>query len=377
LLQRKYTILSKFLTVGVSDTHFGLSVHGHENPVTGLHTQTEDIFKAYQESIDYALKNKASLFIHSGDVFDKKVVNQTVVNQFYKQTKQLTDAGIPVVVLQGNHDASQYIQIKNGLDIAGTIGVDNFYVTRGGGIIDLDFVQIVTVSYWNGPEEVAEELNKYAKQVDWTRPAILVVHLQIEYADFPGAFMADLEFIPLAALTSHPWSFIQAGHIHKHQKLNVEPPAYYVGSLTRCNFAEEKDPKGFIAYEISGTKLSNIKFIEVDCRKYLTFKGTMSDLKSHMENSSFDFSKYIIKLIIDDANEPIDDAFIKEKFASAYKVIIQKDARRTTLTKIDALAGIGLEDYLNKYFEKDEEKIELLSLVKELRQLDEVKAVER
>ena len=44
-------------------------------------------------------------------------------------------------------------------------------------------------------------------------------------------------------------------------------PAYYVGSLTRCNFAEEKDPKGFIAYEISGTKLSDIKLIEVDCEK--------------------------------------------------------------------------------------------------------------
>lgn len=363
-----------FKTIHVTDTHFGLETHGVDNPDTGLNTRTEDAFQAFDQMINYAQLNNVNLVIHSGDVFNTKTVNQTVVNAFYSRLKALADAGIDVFILQGNHDASKYLQRKNGLDIANTLDLNRIHVTRGGGILDLGYVQIVTVSYWKTPEEIAQEISDHAQNVDWKRPAILVAHLQVEYADFPGSFKHDLPFVPLAALTSHPWTYVALGHIHKPQTLNENPPVLYGGSLVRCSASEEKDKKGFWTFDVIGTKCENLQQVEVSCLRFVTFRGTISQLKTLMEGKQPDLRSCIVRLVIDETDEPIDEAFIKEKFGSAFKCIISKESKEKISTKIAASAGLSLQAYVNNYFEQDADKDELIALVEELRSLEEAKA---
>jgi len=364
-----------FKFIHVTDTHFGLETHGTENPLTGLNTRAEDGLQAFDQMIDFAIVNDIKFVVHSGDVFNTKTVNQTVVNAFYERILRLSREGIKVFILQGNHDASRVLQRKNGLDLANVVDIPGVTVTRGGDYYDFQDIQIVTVSYWNTAEEIAQQINDLAKRIDWKRPAILVVHLQIEYANFPGSFKADLPFTPLAALTSHPWTYVAAGHIHKPQKLNENPPVYYGGSLVRCSAAESNDPKGFMVIEVEGTKAVNIYQQEVDCLKFVTLKGTMAKIKSIMEGRNGDFSKVIVRLKIEESEDPIDDAFIKEKFGSAFKYTIEKESATKVQSRVVASAGISMEAYLQSYFEKDDDKDELIALIEELRHEDEVVAV--
>jgi hypothetical protein len=93
-----------------------------------------------------------------------------------------------------------------------------------------------------------------------------------------------------------------------------------------------------------------------------------------MEHKTPDLSMAIVRLIINETDEPIDDGFIKEKFGNAFKCIISKEAKeKTNVLKISASDGLTLQAYVNNYFENDTDKDELFTLIEELRILEDVK----
>ena len=370
-------MLDKFRFAHVSDTHFGLNSLGTDMP-NGLNSRTMDGFQAFDELIDYAIKNNLKLIVHSGDVLNTKVVNQSVVNNFYARIKRLSNANIPIYILQGNHDSSRVLENLNGLDLATTLQLPNVYVSRGNDdVLDLGFIQIASVSYWMTSEEIEQKISAMAVTIDWTRPAILVVHLQIQYADFPGSFKEDLPFTPLTILTAHPWTYIAAGHIHKQQQLNADPPAYYAGSLTRCTFAEEHDPKGFNIVTVNGTKATSIKQHEVNCLKMLTLKGSMSYIRDLINDASPSaFKDVIVRCIVDEAQEAIDEKYLKDKFQRAFKVVISKLPKPSILKPVRGGNLLSMGDALLHYFKDDPDKGALGVLFLEL-QLQNEKILER
>lgn len=359
--------------VSISDTHFGISTDGHDNELTGLPTRTEDGLQALDQVINFIIDNKVKLLIHSGDIFDTKTVNQNVINAFYERLKRLSDADVNTYLLFGNHDISSRPTRKSGLEIAKIFDLPNVFVTRGGEILDLGWVQIASVSYWNDIIEISNEVDKVASIIDWTRPAILTVHLQIEYANFPGSFKEDLPFVPLNALIRHPWKFVQAGHIHKPQVLNESPFLFYVGSLTRHSFAEEKDPKGFWLSAVNGNSVHTPVQMLVDCLKMLTLKGTMHDIRAALEGkNSTDFKSTIVRVtIMETEKEDIDTKFLKTIFAEAFKLRILKEPKTKELKKMDAAGLNTLNQYAEKYFDKEPRKNELMALLEEIKKIEE------
>jgi DNA repair exonuclease SbcCD nuclease subunit len=363
-----------FKFIHVTDTHFGLATFGVENVLSGLNTRAEDGFSAFDQLIDYAITNKIKLIVHSGDVFNTKTISQTVVNAFYERAKRISDAGIDFYILQGNHDASRILVNRNGLDLANILELPHVYVTRGNGpLIDLGYIQLCSVSYWATSEEIEAQIALYAQEIDWSRPAVLVVHLQIEYANFPGSFKEDLQFTPLALLTSHPWTYVAAGHIHKPQLIADEPPVYYGGSLVRCSFAEEKDKKGFNVISVDGVKATEIKKQPVNCLKMLTLKGNMTYFREGLTDVNPDnFENVIIRCIIDETEEVIDEKFLRTTFAKAFKAIIQKEKKPNEVARMDRGGNLtNMQDALKLYFKDEPDIQDLFALIEELKNSEE------
>lgn len=371
--------MDTFNFIHVTDTHFGLDTYGTEDPITGLNTRAQDGLQAFDQLIDHAIKKDIKLVIHSGDVFNTKSISQSIVNAVYARIKRLIDAGIDVMILQGNHDASQVLERKNGLDLANTLGIEKLYVTRGGDFFDLGYIQICSVSYWHDTEKIAEEIQSFADRIDWKRPAVLVVHLQVEYANFPGCFKDNLHFTPLSLLTSHPWNYVAMGHIHKPQKLHSHPPVYYGGSLVRCSFAEEDDPKGFMQITINHGETMLIEQHPVKCLKMLTLRGTMSDIKAQLDKATNPevFKQCLVRCIVDISEEPLDEKYLKAKMSMAFKLIITKETKKTAHVRIDSNQLTSMQTALESYFKDDPDCKELLSLVNDLRQYQEGLKLER
>ena len=85
------------LILHVSDTHLGAMPYG-------LISRARDIYEAFRETIDIALKERVSLYIHAGDFFDTPNPPPEAYIIAYRGLKKLKEANIKVVAVAGQHD---------------------------------------------------------------------------------------------------------------------------------------------------------------------------------------------------------------------------------------------------------------------------------
>jgi exonuclease SbcD len=103
----------------LSDIHMGSGFsHGRLNPETGLNTRLEDFVHSLSLCIDWAIAEPADLVLFGGDAFPDATPPPLVQQAFAGQFRRLADAGIPTVLLVGNHD--QHAQGQGGPASAST-----------------------------------------------------------------------------------------------------------------------------------------------------------------------------------------------------------------------------------------------------------------
>ncbi len=89
--------MTRFLHI--ADIHLGIRRYRMEE-------RTADFFHAWRDCIDrYALKQKVSFVLIAGDFFDTRRVEPVAMNHAMFCLVKLRDAGIPVVVIEGNQQA--------------------------------------------------------------------------------------------------------------------------------------------------------------------------------------------------------------------------------------------------------------------------------
>lgn len=363
--------------ISISDIHLDLKTFGVPNPETGINSRSLDGLNGLKQVVNFAInkKNKIDYILMSGDIFDSKFPTQNVIYEFYKLIKQLSDSHVITYILSGNHDNSKMETRRTALDLANIVNLPNIYMTRGDEYLDLDNLQIVSPNYWDTVEETDEILAKLTKKVDFSRPAILVAHVEVPYPGSYGAYTDALdEILPLEVLQKYnKYLFCQLGHIHKPMTLSEKPFIFYTGSLVRCSFTEEEDPKFFRVIEIENNKLVDIKNIPIDCLKMKTFRGNMTSIKDSLEkNTPEDWQDTIVRLIIDITEEPLDESFLKNMFAQSFKYIVKTEKAKVQHQQIEVKQDLlSLRDYGNLYFETNPRKEELLTLMSEFEQMDE------
>src|SRR5688572_14059744 len=74
----------------LADTHLGLPGH----------------FGPFERALEPAFRGEVDLVVHGGDVFYRSRVKPNLVLDAFAPLKRLADAGIPVVVVPGNHERS-------------------------------------------------------------------------------------------------------------------------------------------------------------------------------------------------------------------------------------------------------------------------------
>ncbi len=87
-----------------SDTHLGYRGLTKVHPETGRNQRTMDVDAAFTRTIDDILRRHVDAVIHSGDVFHHTRPTWHSLRHFIRQMRRLEDAGIPTLVIAGNHD---------------------------------------------------------------------------------------------------------------------------------------------------------------------------------------------------------------------------------------------------------------------------------
>ncbi|MFM6246623.1 MAG: exonuclease subunit SbcD [Dolichospermum sp.] len=377
----------------LSDIHIGSGFcHGRVNPLTGLNTRLEDFVKTLSLCIDRALNDRVDLVLFGGDAFPNATPAPYVQEAFAHQFRRLVDAGIPTVLLVGNHD--QHSQGLGGasLNIYRTLAVPGFVVgdtltthrisTRHGDIQIITLPWLTRSTLMTRQETQGSSLAEVnlllterlqvviegeIRRLDPSIPTVLLAHLMADNASLGAERLLAVGkgfTLPLSLLTRSCFDYVALGHVHKHQNLNKsnDPPVIYPGSIERVDFSEEKEDKGYVMIELEKGKV-NWEFCPLPVRIFRTIEV---DLSKHdypqaallKGIAKYDIQDNVVRLIYklrSDQLDLIDNSSLHNALKSAHTYTIQAELvsqlakpripELSTSSSIDPMSA--LKTYLN------------------------------
>lgn len=264
-----------------ADVHFGVENYGRFDPQTGLPSRLVDFRDALNAAIDLALDAGVEIALFAGDAYKTRDPNQTHQREFAQCLARLTEKGIPVVLLAGNHDIPNTKGRANAIEIFGALAGDRVRVfdTPGMAVVNTTQgtpMQIAAMPYLikslvlareeykdKGVQETTQlivdkytaGINALAAQCDPELPTVLMGHFSVANAKLSAGqvgYLTNEPEVPLSVLTQTPFDYVALGHIHRYQDLNKgqHPPVVYCGSVERIDFGERAEEKGFALVEL-------------------------------------------------------------------------------------------------------------------------------
>jgi exonuclease SbcD len=291
----------------LSDIHMGSGfAHGQINPETGMNTRLEDFIAALTRCVDHALEEPVDLVLFGGDAFPDATPPPFVQQAFAKQFCRLSEAGIPTVLLVGNHD--QHAQGSGGasLSIYRTLGVPDVIVgdslathcisTKGGAIQVVTLPWLTRSTLLTRPETEGLTMTQVSdllldrlrvalegeiRRLDPNLPTVLLAHAMVDTATFGAErfLAAGRGFtIPMAMLARPCFDYVALGHVHRHQILCEQPLMVYPGSIERVDFSEEKEEKGYMLACLEKGKVK-ADFCALPVRPFKTIKVDLTKVE--------------------------------------------------------------------------------------------------
>jgi len=389
--------MKKIRLLHFADLHIGVENYGRLDASTGVNGRVLDFLQRFDELIDYGLEREVDLVIFAGDAFKTRNPNPTYQRAFARRVKRLADAGVPIVLLIGNHDLPTMVQRASSVDIFRTLDVPNVIVGRVEKVHTVETrrgpVQVATVPYpvrqrllahddYRGLsiEQLDEALQRIAtenvqalaQQLDPDIPAVLTAHLSISGATYGSerSVMIGRDAVVLkSALADPAWAYVALGHIHKHQSLNGDssPPVVYAGSLERIDFGEEKQPKGFCWVELARGKSTSgwtatWEFVEGDARPFVTVRADVRKAANPLMAlqqaiAAHDLQDSVVRLILRlraDQEPLVRDRDVRGLLSDAYFIgPITREIEREARVRLGSLAPEEMTDHelLDKFLE--------------------------
>jgi len=374
-----------------ADLHLGVENYGRIDPATGLSTRLVDFLRAYDQVVDYALENDVSLVVFAGDAYKTRDPNPTYEREFARRIRRLSTAGIPTVLVAGNHDTPSALGRAITVEIFATLEVENVHVAKKPEVIPIEtkdgHVQVVALPWVTRSALVArdeyknknlEEINRLIldritniiegpdgliSQLDPSLPTILAAHATVQGAVYGSerSVMLGQEVILPPSLTRNPaFDYVALGHIHKHQVLNEQPPVIYSGSIERIDFGEEREDKGFVVAEVERGR-ATWQFVKTDARPFVTVevdvRGDDPTAEILEAIAAHEIEDAVVRIIIHTVAEKeplINEDEIRRALAGAFHIAaIVKDVERKVRLRLgdQPIEEMTPRQMLERYFQ--------------------------
>src|SRR5579885_1604337 len=311
--------------IHTADIHFGMENYGKLDVKTGIHSRLLDFEKALNFCIDRALQEKVDLFLFSGDAYKTANPSPTQQKLLMQCLLRLYKAGIPVVIIVGNHDNPLSFGKASSLDIYGDLPLDGFHVitkpttlvlkTKNGPlqIVGIPWPTRNTISISSkhilkSAAQITEYIAKavgtiisdLAQKLDPEIPAVLAGHLTVSSGIFSGSekraiYGTDPVLLP-SQLAIKPFDYVALGHLHRYQNLNPNgyPAVVYSGSIERVDFGERKEEKGFCLVTISKKDAAVHEFIKVPTRPFIQIEVHLQPNLDQTEQILNEINQHVI-----------------------------------------------------------------------------------
>ena len=283
-----------------ADAHIDIAAQGRHDPLSGLPVRMLDFLKSLDTIVDTAISEKVDLVIFAGDAYKDRTPVPTYQREWGKRIIRLSQAGIPTLLLVGNHDVSPAANRANTLQEYDTLQVPHVIVANKPMLlkpVDLDGLplQIIALPWVSRSgllamqeniELSAEKINAtlegklddlvqaWVEELDPSIPAVLTAHGSVAGATYGAerSVMLGNDIILPGSMVRNPvFSYTALGHIHKAQDINEghQPPVIYPGSIERVDFGEIADEKFFVIAEVELGKPTTVAWHKLNGRKFI------------------------------------------------------------------------------------------------------------
>jgi len=364
-----------------ADIHLGVKTYGRRDPDTGLNTRLLDMRRSFEGLVQRALDEEVDAFLFCGDAYHTADPTPTQQKIFAECLQPLADAGVPIVLVIGNHDHPVTYGRASSLDIFEYVDGDVHCYRKPTGsvqVVDtksgpLQLIplpwpirsQILTKEEYRsmGPDELRQFIEeKYVNYVQRRAediqneeivergdgsehrlspdvPTVLAGHVTLQGAELSGSerttLIASEPKFTVGQLAVPPLDYVALGHIHRAQDRNAEgqPPVVYAGSIERVTFGERDEEKGFYLVDIESDRDPATKntFVETPARAFVALQVDARDADEPTER---------ILAAINEAT--VTDAIVRVRYHVEEEQIplVDQGRIRESLSDADTVAAI-------------------------------------
>lgn len=258
------------------DEHIDSDAHGTVNPKTGRNAAWESNYATIRHLAEQAAERRVDAFISAGDEFKTGRPSQEALLMLADAYTPLAEAGIPMLLLDGNHNRigvtaghrsaiwalAEIIRARGGVAVA----------SAQPELVEVGGIQVATLPWLNknavlgatdvspaeGDRMVAEwahaKLEELANSADPSMPLIMAGHVTVaalspSYTDLRRGSEVEIThlfsepILDVTRLEELPFQYGALGHIHTPQTIGGGRYRY-AGSPNRLTFTDEPDTKG-------------------------------------------------------------------------------------------------------------------------------------
>lgn len=228
----------------VADTHLGFQAYRAVDG-DGFNRRETDVYEAFAAAIDHALEREVDLVVHAGDLFDSVRPTNRAIGEALDQVQRLRAAGIPLVVIAGNHETPRLKETGHVFRLLEFF--DDVHPIYGRGV---ETVEVAGVTVHAVPHVADQET--FEAELAGLDPGagrnVLVLHGTVPGIEgLPSGEFNDLTVPPEVF---DGFDYVALGHYHVRHE--VRDHVWYAGSTERLSFAEAHVDKGCLLVDPDG-----------------------------------------------------------------------------------------------------------------------------
>jgi exonuclease SbcD len=265
-----------------ADAHIDIANYGRHDPQSGLPLRVLDFLKSLDTIVEAAIEEGVDLVLFAGDAYKDRNPAPTFQREWGRRLMRLSRAGIPTLLLVGNHDLSPALGRAHALETFDTLEVPNVRVIDKPSFLGADELdglplQVIALpwisrsgllAHLGGGADASRVYDQMAERLidlvqgwleerrDPSLPTVLTAHCSVQGAAYGGerTVMLGGDLVLPPSLVKDPrLDYAALGHIHKAQNLNEggQPPVIYPGSIERVDFGESADDKFYVVAHVN------------------------------------------------------------------------------------------------------------------------------
>lgn len=300
-----------------------------------------------KQIVDIAVDKKVDCVLVAGDAYQRATPHAEAVEVWGQFVTDISEAGIKLAVVRGNHDSEERISLYSKLLSKGDVYVTEKFdgslqkiaLADENGEINvwmLPYVKPRNVKKFHENAEISSYTDAIktvidSADIDTSKRNVLMCHQYIN-----GGETSDSEEMQIGGLDAvdgnilEGFDYVALGHLHRPQKV-IRDTMRYAGSPMKYSFSEVRDNKGVLIVDMGEKGKINIEKIPLNPPHDMRdVDGTLDEILK------MPYSEDYVRIITRD-EDPAPDAALKVTtvFPNRLQVIIRNSKTKETVDVIE------------------------------------------